>query len=192
MEIARRQHNSEGRVINLGPRKSFDLEKKEVEGYAIRSVTFRERRDTEMRGGGNGLAGGPTSDTVDHIPSESTGRRILLVDDEQEQLSLYEQALREEGYLVLCARNGKEALRCLEASSFDLVILDVVMPVMDGIEALGKIVSRYRKMPIILHSGYPHYHTDFMTWLADAFVIKSSDVSVLKESVKALLERKLK
>jgi len=114
------------------------------------------------------------------------------VDDEQEQLSLYEQALREEGYLVLCARNGKEALRCLEASSFDLVILDVVMPVMDGIEALGKIVSRYRKMPIILHSGYPHYHTDFMTWLADAFVVKSSDVSILKESVKALLERKLK
>ena len=114
------------------------------------------------------------------------------MDDEHEQLSLYEQALREEGYFVLCARNGKEALRCLEASPFDLVILDVVMPVMDGIEALGKIVSRYRNVPIILHSGYPDYHTDFMTWLADAFVVKSSDVSILKESVKALLKRKLK
>jgi PleD family two-component response regulator len=102
--------------------------------------------DTKMRGGGNGLAGGPASDTVDHISShpapECTGRRILLVDDEQELLSVYGHALREEGYLVLCAHNGKEALRCLEASSFDLVILDVVMPVMDGIEALGKIVSR--------------------------------------------------
>jgi DNA-binding NarL/FixJ family response regulator len=66
------------------------------------------------------------------------------------------------------------------------------MPVMDGIEALGKIVSRYRKMPIILHSGYPYYQTDFMTWLADAFVVKSSDLSVLKETVKALLNGRLK
>ncbi len=122
--------------------------------------------------------------------SECTGRRILLVDDEQELLSLYEEALREEGYLVLSARNGRDALRCLEASQFDLVILDVVMPVMDGLEALGKIVSRYRKMPIILHSGRPDYHSDFMTWLADAFVVKSSDLSALKGTVKALLKRK--
>ena len=114
------------------------------------------------------------------------------MDDEEEQLSLYELALREEGYLVLCAGNGKQALECLNASPFDLLILDVVMPVMDGIEALGKIVSRYRNTPIILHSGYPNYHTDFMTWLADAFVVKSSDVSILKEAVKALLKRKLK
>ncbi len=144
----------------------------------------------------NVLAKEPGSHTVEHISphpgSECTGRRILLVDDEQEQLSLYEQVLREEGYLVLSARNGNEALACLEASHFDLVILDVVMPVMDGIEALGRIVSRYRKLPIILHSGCPDYHTNFMTWLADAFVVKSFDVSVLKESVKALLNQKLK
>lgn len=147
--------------------------------------------------GGNVLANEPGSYTVEHIipshpASECTEGRILLVDDEQEQLSLYEKALREEGYLVHSAHNGKEALTCLEASYFDLVILDVVMPVMDGIEALGKIVSRYRKMPIILHSGCPDYHANFMTWLADAFVVKSFDLSVLKETVKALLKRKLK
>jgi DNA-binding response OmpR family regulator len=116
----------------------------------------------------------------------------LLVDDEQEQLFLYEQALREEGYLVLCAGNGKEALACLGASPLDLVILDVVMPVMDGIEALGKIVSRYRKMPIMFHSGCLDDHTNFMTWLADAIVAKSSDASVLKETLKVLSKRKLK
>ncbi len=140
------------------------------------------------------LANEPGTSTVKHITSrtepECTGRRILLVDDEQEQLSLYEQTLREEGYLILCARNGKEALKCLEASPFDLVILDVVMPVMDGIEALGKIVSRHRKMPVILHSTYPHYHTDFMTWLADAFVVKTSDPSGLKRTIKKLLKKK--
>ena len=144
----------------------------------------------------NILAKDPESYTVGHIPShpasECPGRRILLVDDEQEQLSIYEQALREEGYLVLCVGNGKEALACLETSPFDLVILDVAMPVMDGIEALEKIVSRYTKMPIILHSDRPDYYTDFMTWLADAFVVKSPDVSVLKENVKTLLKRELK
>ncbi len=142
------------------------------------------------------FANEPGRHTVEHIPShpapECTGRRILLVDDEQEQRSLYEQALTEEGYLVLCASNGKEALKCLEASPFDVVILDVVMPVMDGIEALGRIVSRYKKMPIILHASDPYYHTDFMTWLADAFVVKSSDLSILKETVNALLKRELK
>jgi len=147
-----------------------------------------------MTGIVNVLANEPGSHTVEHIrfhpASAFAGRRILLVDDEQEQLSLYEQALREEGYLVLCAGNGKQALACLEALHFDLVVLDVVMPVMDGIEAPQKIVSRYRKMPIVLHSGSPDYHTNFMTWLADAFVVKSPDVSVLKESVNALLKRK--
>ncbi len=144
----------------------------------------------------NVLAQEPGSHTIEHSPfhpaSGCARRRILLVDDEQAELSLYEQALREEGYVVFCARNGKEALKRLEVSPFDLVVLDVVMPVMDGIEALGRIVSRFRNLPIILHSGNPNYHMDFMTWLADAFVVKSSDLSVLKESVKALLKRKLK
>lgn len=169
---------------------------REVELMGDKICNLQGRGGTKMIHGVNVLTNEAGSYTVGHIPShpasECAGKKILLVDDEQEQLSLYEQALREEGYLVLCAGNGKEALACLEASHFDLVILDVVMPVMDGIEALERIVSRYRKMPIILHSGCPDYHTDFMTWLADAFVVKSSDISVLKESVKALLKRKLK
>src|SRR5512136_246045 len=113
---------------------------------------------------GNVLADEARTDTVEHISSHPasgcTGRRILLVDDDQGELSLYYQTLSEEGYLIVSARNGKEALTCLEASPFDLVILDVVMPVMDGIEALGKIVSCYRKIPIILHSDNPHYQMD--------------------------------
>ena len=72
-----------------------------------------------------------------HAPPEYSARRILLVDDEQEQRFLSMEELREEGYIVLCAGNGKEALRCLEESPFDLVILDIVMPQMDGIETLG-------------------------------------------------------
>jgi DNA-binding response OmpR family regulator len=115
--------------------------------------------------------------------------KILLVENEEGQRLLYEQELNEEGYLVIWVRNGKEALQYLEESPCDLVVLDIVMPEMDGIEVLGKIVSRYRKMPVILHTAYAHYKNDFMTWLADAFVVKSSDISVLKKTVKELLRK---
>jgi DNA-binding response OmpR family regulator len=115
--------------------------------------------------------------------------RILLVENEEGQRLLYEQELNEEGYLVIWARNGKEALKYLEESIFDLVILDIVMPEMDGVEVLPKIVSGYKKMPVILHTAYAHYKNDFMTWLADAFVVKSSDLSVLKKTIKELLRK---
>jgi DNA-binding response OmpR family regulator len=118
-----------------------------------------------------------------------SARKILLVENEEGQRLLYEQELNEEGYLVLCAKNGKEALKRLEESPCDLVILDIRMPEMDGIEVLGKIVSRYKKMPVILHTAYAHYQSDFLTWLADAFVVKSYDLSVLKRTVKELLRK---
>ena len=122
-----------------------------------------------------------------HASSGYSARSILLVEDEEAQRLLYEEELSEEGYFILRAKNGKEALKRLEESLCDLVILDIVIPEMDGIEVLGKIVSRYKKMPVILHTAYPHYQSDFMTWLADAFVLKSSDLSVLKKTVKELL-----
>jgi two-component SAPR family response regulator len=80
-------------------------------------------------------------------------------------------------------------LKRLEKSPCDLVVLDIVMPEMDGLEVLAKIVSRYKKMPVILHTSYAHYKNDFMTWLADAFVVKSSDLSVLKKTVKEFLRK---
>jgi DNA-binding response OmpR family regulator len=118
-----------------------------------------------------------------------SARRILLVENEEAQRLFYEQELNEEGYLILWARNGKEALKRLEGSPCDLVILNIVMPEMDGLEVLAKIISRYKKKPVILHTAYPHYQSDFMTWLADAFVVKSSDLSVLKKNVKELLRK---
>ncbi len=124
-----------------------------------------------------------------HASSEHSAGKILLVENEKDQQLLYEEELSEEGYHILCASNGKEALRHLEESPYDLIVLDIVMPEMDGIETLGKIVSRYRKTPVIIHSAYPYYHCDFMTWLADAFVVKSSDLSVLKKTVKELLKK---
>ena len=116
--------------------------------------------------------------------------KILIVEDDESQRLLYQEELQEEGYEVVLAKSGKEALKCLEESLFDLIVLDIRMPEMDGIEALGKIASRYKKIPVILHTAYPEYRNQSTASLAGAFVLKSSDLSLLKKTVKELLEGK--
>ncbi len=69
----------------------------------------------------------------------------------------------------------------------DLIVLDIVMPVMDGMEALGRIVGKDRKIPIILNTSYPEYRQDFMSWAADAYVMKSADLGELKAKISELL-----
>jgi DNA-binding response OmpR family regulator len=116
-------------------------------------------------------------------------KKILLVEDEEGLRILYEEELKAEGYEVIIAKNGKEALRQLEVDKPDLIILDIVMPVMDGMETLGQIMGRERKIPIVLHTSYPGYREDFMSWAADAYVTKSSDLRELKETVRELLKK---
>jgi two-component system response regulator (stage 0 sporulation protein F) len=116
-------------------------------------------------------------------------RKILIVEDEEGLRLLYKEELETEGYEILTARNGKEAIKNLEEGRPDLIILDIVMPVMDGIEALGRIVGKDRKIPIILNTSYPGYRQDFMSWAADAYVTKSADLRELKDKVRELLEK---
>jgi CheY-like chemotaxis protein len=114
--------------------------------------------------------------------------KILVVEDEESLRLLYEEELKSEGYEVFTAGNGKEAIQQLEKGKPDLIILDIVMPVMDGMEALGRIVSKERKIPIILNTSYSGYRQDFMSWAADAYVTKSADLTELKKKIKELLE----
>ena len=83
----------------------------------------------------------------------------------------------------------REAIQQLEQGKPDLIVLDIVMPVMDGMETLGRIVGKERKIPIILNTSYPGYRDDFMSWAADAYVTKSSDLTQLKDTIKRLLEK---
>jgi len=116
-------------------------------------------------------------------------KKILLVEDEESLRLLYEEELKAEGYEMVTAGNGKEALRQLEGIKPDLIILDIVMPVMDGMETLGRIMGKKRNIPIIIHTSYPGYREDFMSWAADAYVAKSSDLRELKDTVRDLLKK---
>jgi CheY-like chemotaxis protein len=114
-------------------------------------------------------------------------KKILLVEDEEGLRLLYQQELEDEGYDVLVAKNGKEAIQRLEQERPDLIVLDIVMPVMDGIEALGRIVGKERKIPIVLNTSYPDYQQDFLSWAADAYVTKSDDRTELMRKIRELL-----
>ncbi len=118
--------------------------------------------------------------------------KLLIVEDDESQRFLYQEELVEEGYEVVLAKNGKEALKCLEQSMCDLVVLDIRMPVMNGTEVLGKIVSKYKGIPVILHTAYPEYKNQFIALMSDAFVVKSADLSSLKATIKESLEKNRK
>ncbi len=115
-------------------------------------------------------------------------KRILIVDDEKHICELYKSELEDEGYAVTVANSGKEALEAIDQSAPDLVVLDIQMPGMDGIETLEKIIGKDKGVPVILNTAYSHYREDFTTWGAEAYVVKSSDMSALKTEIKRLLD----
>ena len=117
-------------------------------------------------------------------------KSVLIVEDDKNQRLLYEQELALEGYGVLTAANGKEALDKVQEMHPDIIIMDINMPEMDGLEAIGRIIGKYKEAPIIIHTAYSHYKESFMSWAADGYVVKSSDLAELKETIDALLTRK--
>lgn len=116
--------------------------------------------------------------------------RVLVVDDEEHLCMLYEQELHYAGYEVVMASSGPEALVALEQHDIDVVVLDIAMPGMDGIEALRKILAVNNRMPVILNTAYASYQDDFMTWAAEDYVVKSSDVSELSQRIAEVLRRR--
>lgn len=114
-------------------------------------------------------------------------KTILVVDDEKHICELYKSELEDEGYAVAVAYTGKDALHAVETKPPDLIVLDIQMPGMDGIETLEKLIGRDKGIPVILNTAYSHYREDFTTWGADAYVVKSSDTTELKREIKRLL-----
>lgn len=116
-------------------------------------------------------------------------KKILVVDDEEPIRLLYQAELEEDGYSVEVAANAQEAFDILGKSSVDLVILDIKMPGMNGIEAMQKIVGKERNIPIIINSAYPHFKDSYMTWVAEEYVVKSSNLQELKDKIQQIINQ---
>ncbi|MBI5885003.1 MAG: response regulator [Deltaproteobacteria bacterium] len=117
-------------------------------------------------------------------------KRILVVDDEEGLRLLYKEELEEAGWEVTLAASGEESLRRIEEGKIDLVLLDIKMPGMDGVEVLRHVKERWKDLPVVLCTAYPHYKHEFGTWASDAYVIKSSDLTELKQTLKDILGKK--
>jgi DNA-binding response OmpR family regulator len=112
---------------------------------------------------------------------------ILVVDDEDHILKLYHKELSEEGYRVSTATCAEEALSVAERESPALVILDIKLQDENGLDVLGELRKLSKKTPIILNSAYSTYKSDFQSWLADAYLVKSPNLDELKEKIKELV-----
>ncbi len=114
--------------------------------------------------------------------------KILIVDDDQNILRLYKEELEEEGYNVVTASNGQEALEQFDRESPDLVTLDILLPDIDGIKLLRQMKEKRPRMPIIMSTAYD-YRDDFAVWASEAYIVKSEDLTELKATIKKLMER---
>jgi len=116
--------------------------------------------------------------------------RLLFVDDEESIRSLYAAEFEGSGHELHFADSGEAALRAARETRPDLIVMDIRMPKMDGLEAIGRIVAEDNDVPVIIYSAFPHHKEDFSSWLADAYLIKSFDMTELKQTIaRKLAER---
>lgn len=113
-------------------------------------------------------------------------KQVLIVDDEYDTRAVLEIILSAEGYEISCAAHGLEALKMIEQNQPDLVLTDVMMPVMDGIELCAVLRTRQRTsgIPLVLITA-SHNVPERQIW--DGYVSKPIDIPNLVKTVEALL-----
>jgi len=121
------------------------------------------------------------------------GSKILLVEDEETLAIGLKYNLTEEGYAVVLAKDGREALKYFESQSFDLVILDIMLPYYDGFEVARRIREKFPQMPILMLTARTGVK-DRVRGLeigADDYLTKPFHLEELLVRVKGMLKRKM-
>jgi two-component system alkaline phosphatase synthesis response regulator PhoP len=124
--------------------------------------------------------------------NEFSGRRILLVEDEESLAVGLEYNLKEEGYAVTLAADGKQAIDCFASESFDLVVLDVMLPYFDGFQVAERIRGKDPQIPILMLTARSGLK-DRLKGLeigADDYMAKPFHLDELLLRVKGMLRRK--
>ncbi len=114
-------------------------------------------------------------------------KKIMFVDDEESIRLLYEEEFSDRGYAVVLAENGNDALQKFDDHQPELLVVDIKMPGMDGLELLQCIRERSRDVPVILHTAYGEFKQNLETWASDAYLVKSSNPERLFKKIEELL-----
>jgi DNA-binding response OmpR family regulator len=122
----------------------------EIEGLLTKGAALAEAVDRELK---NRMPQAPPRATTSRRPG--AGGRLLIIDDNDENLGLLSRQLQRDGHEVLQARTGRGGLQLLREAEPDLVLLDIMMPDMDGHETLAQIraESRWRDTPVVMLSS---------------------------------------
>lgn len=117
--------------------------------------------------------------------------KIMIVDDEEHIRSLYALELEDDGYEVVALASGIGITGKIAENKPDLVVLDIKMVDVSGLDLLQEIRNSYYDLPVILCSAYGSYKGDIKSVAADYYVVKSSDLTELKKKIKAALEARI-
>jgi DNA-binding NtrC family response regulator len=125
---------------------------------------------------------------MQRIPIVINAKTILLVDDDEDIRLMCERELRKEGYHTRSFSSGPDIIRFMEEKpQVDLIVLDIKMAPLNGMQVLQALRAKNISIPVILYSDYAYFKRRFSTWLADAFLVKSSDLTELKRKIRELL-----
>ncbi|MDD5141576.1 MAG: response regulator [Verrucomicrobiales bacterium] len=114
--------------------------------------------------------------------------KILMVDDDPAIRQILLHILEDEGYFVLTAANGVEALALASTTKFDLALLDLNMPVKDGWETFKQLSTKNPQLPIILITARPNQFFPALASGVDALLEKPLDFEKLSNTIHTLLE----
>jgi len=118
--------------------------------------------------------------------AQSTDAVVLCVDDDELVLEVTQAILKRNGYSVLAATNGRQALEVFKENAVDLVLLDYDMPGMKGHEAAQEMKALNPLVPLILHSGAAEI-PEVAIKVTDGFIAKGCDTAVLLSAVEELI-----
>lgn len=110
--------------------------------------------------------------------------KIMIVEDDEMLIDVYVTVLKKNGFSIVACNNGKEALKALETESFDLILSDIKMPIMNGFDMLTEIRKKNsQNPPVILVSGYSEF--------SEEEVLARGAAGLLQKPIRAkeLLER---
>ena len=124
----------------------------------------------------------------------SAGKKVLLVEDDVFVSDVYQTKLKQEGFEVISAENGKEAMKKLEAVVPDIILLDIIMPYMDGKEVLARLKEseKWKNIPVIILTNLSQRDNveEILQKGADDYLIKSHFTpSEVVEKIKAVLNK---
>jgi CheY-like chemotaxis protein len=118
--------------------------------------------------------------------------KILVVDDSKELTEVIHEYMETCGFTVETTTESTDALRLIAANGYDVIISDIHMPVIDGLELMGLIKNRYPDLPVVLITGYSisEARKIAMEKGADAFVAKPFHMKEILDVVTDILNRK--